>query len=133
MNEFESFSFSRLYSGNNLEFFFIIGVNDSDNFTYDWDGTTKEVVGYITLYINQEKEQESFIYLINKSERKFEDIIRYAQKFISNMSPNLDISDLENCKICKTDIAVKSVAPPFSNFIKNIVRKDIPNSILEKL
>ncbi|MGA3677287.1 hypothetical protein [Lysinibacillus agricola] len=133
MSEFETYTFSRLYLNKNLEFFFVIGVNDSDNFIDVWDGRILEVVGYTMIYINDEEEEKNYIYLIDKAGRDFEKIIKYSKQFISQMSLSPKFSDRENFVIKNTTIPGKCVEPPYSNFIKQIVGNDIPQSVLNEL
>jgi hypothetical protein len=128
MEIFESYSFSRLYLDKNLEFFFILGVNDSDNFIDVWDGRYIEVIGYIVIYMNHEKEQENYIYLIDKTDRNFENIIRYTKQFINQISLSPKLSDRENVKIQKTNVDGKFVRDPLS-FMKKVIGNDIPQSI----
>ncbi|WP_223639107.1 hypothetical protein [Planococcus sp. 4-30] len=134
MAEFESYSFSRLYKDENIEFFFIIGVNDSDSFDDYWDGRLKEVIGYVMIFTNKNnRKQENFIYLIEKSSRRFEDIVRYTKRFVDQMSLSPNLSDRENFKISKTNRTGQFVDSPYTPFIQSIVRNDIPHQILESM
>lgn len=134
MAEFESYSFSRLYRDENVEFFFIIGMNDSADFDDYWDGRLKEVLGYVMIFTNKnDRKQENFIYLIEKSSRRFEDIIRYTKRFVDQMSLSPNLSDRENFKISKTNINGHFVEFPYIPFIQSIVGNDIPQQILESM
>lgn len=134
MAEFESYSFSRLYRDENIEFFFIIGVNDSDDFDDYWDGRLKEVVGYVMIFTNKnDRKQDNFIYLIEKSSRRFEDIVRYTNRFVDQMSLSPNLSDRENFKISTTNINGHSVVSPYIPFIQSIVSEDLPQQILETM
>ena len=134
MAEFESYSFSRLYRDENIEFFFIIGVNDSDDFDEYWDGRLKEIVGYVMIFTNKyDREQDNFIYLIEKSSRRFEDIVRYTKRFVDQMSLSPNLSDRENFKISTTNINSHSVVSPYTPFIQSIVSEDLPQQILESM
>ncbi|MED3554308.1 hypothetical protein [Cytobacillus praedii] len=134
MTEFESLSFSRLFSNKNFEFFFILGINDKDDFNDVWDGRLIEVVGYAVVYINDEQtKHKKFIYLIDKVNRDFENIIRYTKKFIEQMYLSPIFSDSENFKILKTNIESAIVKPPYTSFIKSIVENEIPQTILDKI
>lgn len=133
MLEFERYSFTRLFLNRNLEFFFILGVNDADNFSDVWDGRRIEVLGYAVSHINREKEQENYIYLIDLIDRDFDNIIKYTKQFISQMSTSPKLSDRENAKIRKTNITGRFVEPPLSKFIKEVVGNDIPQSILNEI
>ncbi|MEY2373776.1 hypothetical protein, partial [Lysinibacillus capsici] len=99
MSYFENYSYSRLYLDQSLEFFFILGVNDSDNFDEYWDGRTIEVVGYVSIYKNTNGEQENYIYLINQTNRDYESIIKHTKQFINQMSLATNPLDKENFKI----------------------------------
>ncbi|MBU5250943.1 hypothetical protein KQI46_03195 [Lysinibacillus capsici] len=131
MLNFENYSYSRLYLDQSLEFFFILGVNDSDNFDEYWDGRTIEVVGYVSIYTNTNGEQENYIYLINQTSRDYESIIKHTKQFINQMSLATNPLDKENFKISKTNILGKLVEPPYTNFIKSVIKNDIPNIILK--
>lgn len=134
MAEFEGYSFSRLYRDENIEFFFIIGVNDSDDFDDYWDGRIKEVVGDALIFTDKnERKQKNFIYLIEKPFRKFEDIIRYTKRFVDQMSLSPNLYDRENFRILKTNINGHSVGFPYIPFIQTIIGNDIPQYILDSM
>ncbi|MGD6845376.1 hypothetical protein ACQCVH_23105 [Bacillus infantis] len=64
-DNFESYYFTRLMRSPNLEFFFILGINDANNFDEYWDGRSVEVLGYLVIYTDvQRKELVNYIYLI---------------------------------------------------------------------
>ncbi|MDD1502891.1 hypothetical protein PVA17_08990 [Lysinibacillus sp. CNPSo 3705] len=132
MWEHESYSFSRLFLNRNLEFFFIQGVNNSDNFDEYWDGRIIEVIGYVVIYIDIEtNEQKNFIYLIEKDNKKYDNAIKYTKKFIAQMTLSDKLSDRENFKILKTEINGKLVSEPYKDFIKVIVKNEIPEFVLD--
>ncbi|QKX50252.1 hypothetical protein HF394_06425 [Planococcus glaciei] len=127
MTEFESYSFSRLYRDENMEFFFILGVNDSDNYDEYWDGRSLEPVGYAVIYLDVETEkQKNFIYLIDKANRNYDDIVKYAKQFIQQMSLSEELSDRENFKVLKTEIKSRVINHPYNAFIKMVVKNEIP-------
>lgn len=132
MSEFQSYSFSRLFLNRNIEFFFLQGVNNQDDFTEFYDLRVLEVVGYILIYNNHE-EQKNFIYLIDKEDRDFDSIIKYTKQFINQMTLSDKLSDRENFEILTTDVNGRVVSPPYKNFIKNIVKNEIPESVLDEL
>lgn len=51
MSKFEAYSFTRLIRTQNFEFYFILGVNDPQDFDEYWDGRLIEVLGYLVTYI----------------------------------------------------------------------------------
>ena len=127
MAEFENHSFSRLYRDKNIEFFFIIGVNDSDDFDEYWDGRLTEVVGYAVIYLDFiTKKQKNFIFLIDKANREYDDIVKYTKQFIQQMSLSEEISDRENFKILKTEVKKRVLEHPYNAFIKMVVKSEIP-------
>ncbi|MBD8014593.1 hypothetical protein [Planococcus wigleyi] len=127
MAEFENYSFSRLYRDENIEFFFIVGVNDSDDFDEYWDGRLTEVVGYAVIYLDYKTEkQKNFIFLIDKTNREYDNIVRYAKRFIQQMSLSEEISDRENFKILKTEVKKRVLEYPYNAFIKMVVKSEIP-------
>lgn len=132
MSEYESYSFSRVFLNRNIEFFFIQGVNNSDNFDEFWDGRSIEVLGYAVIYFDFERmEQKNFIYLVDKDNRTFDDVIKYTKKFIDQMTVSENHYDRENFKIIKTDIDGKLVLKPYKDFIKSVVKNEIPESVIE--
>ncbi|MDX8363470.1 hypothetical protein [Cytobacillus sp. IB215316] len=138
MLEHESYSFRRLFLNRNIEFFFILGVNDSDEFDEYWDGRITEVIGYAVIYIDFEtNKQKNFIYLIDKDNRKYDNAIKYTKQFIAQMTlcEGLSISEgfsaRENFKIIRTEINGKLVSKPYKDFIKTIVKNEIPEFVLE--
>lgn len=127
MAEFENYSFSRLYRDENIEFFFIVGVNDSDDFDEYWDGRLTEVVGYAVIYLDYKtKKQKNFIFLIDKTNREYDNIVRYTKRFIQQMSLSEETSDRENFKILKTEVEKRVLEPPYNAFIKMVVKSEIP-------
>lgn len=134
MLEHESYSFSRLFINCNIEFFFILGVNDSDNFDEYWDGRTIAVIGYAVIYIDFEtNEQKNFIYLIDDNNKKHDKAIKYTKQFISQMTMTLSdkLSDREKFKIIKTKINDKVISKPYKDFIKVVVKNEIPEFVLD--
>ncbi|MDP1395297.1 hypothetical protein Q8G28_17595 [Lysinibacillus capsici] len=132
MLEYECYSFSRLFLNSNLEFFFILGVNNSDNFDELWDGRNIEVIGYTVIYIDSEtNEQKNFIYLIDYDNKKYDDAIKYTKKFIEQMSLSDKLSDTENFKIINTEVYSRVVSEPYKDFIKAVVKNEIPEFILD--
>ncbi len=128
MTAYESFSFTRFYVNSKIEFFFILGVNDSDNFDEYWDGRDREVLGYAVIY-KEKKQQYNFIYLFQVDHDR---VIKYTKMFIQQMSPiSTNLSDLEKFQIKETDIKVKSVPKPYKDFIRSIVKNDIPISAFD--
>ncbi len=132
MLEYECYSFSRLFLNSNLEFFFILGVNNSDNFDGLWDGRNIEVIGYAVIYIDSEtNEQKNFIYLIDYHNKKHDIAIKYTKKFIEQMSLSDKLSDRENFKIINTGVYSRVVSEPYKDFIKAVVKNEIPEFILD--
>jgi len=134
MNEFEEYSYSRLFVDRNLEFFVIMGVNNADDFTYYWDQRLTEVVGYAVVYTNhKQKKQENIIYLVDKDIRDFEKIIKYTKLFVSQMYLSIEYSNEENFEIHKTNINGKFIKTPYIDFVKKIIVEDIPSEILAEM
>lgn len=134
MSEFESYSFSRLFLNKYIEFFFIQGINNSDNFDEYWDGRSIEVIGYVVIYNNPEKmEKRNLIYVIDKSNRNFDNIIKYTKKFVEQMDISEEYFDSDSFEINKTDINGSLVLNPYTDFIKSVIKNDIPTSVLDVL
>lgn len=133
INGFEKYSFTRLCVTEKVEFFFIAGVNDADNFEWYWSGTLREVLGYIVIYTDHEQQkQESHIYLIEHDHRNFEHITKYAKQFVYHML-YLPYYDWENYIIHKTTVKQKGVVPPYVDFVRKIVEDDIPKSVIDEI
>lgn len=132
MSEFQSYSFSRLFLNQNIEFFFLQGVNNQDDFTEFYDLRVLEVIGYILIY-NSHEEQKNFIYLIDKKDRNFDSIIKYAKQLINQMTLSDKLSARENFEVLTTDVTGKVVSPPYKDFIKSVVKNEIPESVLDEL
>ena len=49
MDNFETHSFTRLVRTQRFEFFFILGVNDAQDFDENWDGRLIEILGYLVI------------------------------------------------------------------------------------
>ncbi|MGD6942234.1 hypothetical protein ACQCT6_09355 [Cytobacillus gottheilii] len=134
MPKYESYSFSRLLLNRNLEFFFILGVNNPDNFDEYWDGRITEVLGYAVIFNDfTAKDQKNFIYLLDKDNGLFDDIIKYTKKFIQQMTVSDKLSDWENFRIINTDIDGKRVLKPYEDFIKSVIKNEIPEVILDEI
>lgn len=136
MNNFDFYSYSRLCITQNIEFFFIVGVKNSDNFDEYWDGTTREIIGYLVIYTMHEQEkQNNLIYIVKNDNLNSDNIIRYTKKFASEMplSPKIFHYDKENYKISMTTINPKGIVSPYIDFIQEVVGDDIPESILNQI
>lgn len=129
MNKHEEYSFSRLFLNEYVEFFFILGINDSGNFDEYWDGRDIEVVGYAVIYKDsQSNKQTNFIYLLDEVNVDDDIIIKHTKKFIQQMTVSENLVDQENFKISKTTIHSKVVSKPYQAFMESIVKDDIPGT-----
>ena len=135
MNSFETYSFTRLVRTPSVEFFFIRGVNEAGNFDEYWDGRLIEVLGYLVIYSDlQRDEQINYIYLIEDEDKNYQDIVRYTKKFVSEMNTRFDLVDMENFIIKKTNIYQKGLLKEeIVDFIKKIVKEDIPEVVLDEI
>ncbi|MFC5602013.1 hypothetical protein [Sporosarcina koreensis] len=134
MTEFEHITFSRLYFNGSIEFFFIQGVNSYENFTLWWDGRSYKVVGYLASYFDAvEDERKSIIYLIEKEGRDFDRIIKHTRKFIEQMSTSGHLSEWENAEVVMTGVIGDSVLPPFTEFVKKVIKHEVPQSVLNEI
>jgi hypothetical protein len=134
MHQYESYSFSRLFLNQDIEFFFILGVNESDNFDEYWDGRLREVLGYAVIYNDfKAKEQKNFIYLLNKGNSIYSDIVKYTKKFIEQMTISEKLSDRGNFKIIYTEIEGNLVSKPYKDFIKSVIKNEIPELVLDRI
>lgn len=128
MLKHESYSFSRLFLDHKIEFFFILGINESDNFDEFWDGRLIDVLGYAVIYNDLEtNEQKNYIYLINKKNSEYDKVIKFTKLFIQQMSLSEKFSDRENFTVLKTDVDQRVVHKPYKDFIKAIIKNEIPD------
>lgn len=76
-------------------------------------------------------DQKNFIYLIDNANRKYDIAIKYTKNFIQQMSLSEEISDRENFKIIKTEVYRKVVSEQYKDFIKMVVKIEIPDFVLD--
>ena len=135
MSKFEGYSFTRLIRTQSLEFYFIRGVNESQNFDEYWDGRLIEVLGYLVTYIDIKKgQQKSFVYLIEDETKNFEEIIRHIKMFVSEIYMFTGLFDMTNFIIQSTDIYQKALSEnEIVDFIRKIVNDDIPEYIFDEI
>lgn len=135
MNNFKSYSFSRLINHLEIEFYFILGLPEPDNFSEYYDLTGHQVVGYLVMYKkHKKKETKNLIYLLpNTTKNENLEIKRHTHHFIQRMT-TADMYDYDvEFKIQQTKIKGKSVGPPYIDFVKTIVGNDIPIEILREI
>lgn len=139
MKSFETYSFTRLVRTQNLEFFFILGKNKIRNFTEYWDGRSTEVLGYLVMYSDIQKDKQmNYIYLIEDENKDFRDITLHTKMFVNEMytylSTGFDMGDDENFIIKKTNVYQKGLLKKdVGDFIKKIVNEDIPEIDLNEI
>ena len=134
MDNYESYSFTRLKRTPNLEVFWIRGVNDGNNFDEHWDGRLIEVLGYLVIYSDmQRNELLNYIYLIEDENKNYLDIINKTKMFASEICTYTELFDMKNFIIQKTNVYKRGLAyDEIVNFIKRIVNQDIPEYILDE-
>lgn len=135
MSKFEGYSFTRLIRTQSLEFYFVLGVNDYENFDEYWDGRFIEVLGYLVTYIDSKKgQQNSFVYLIEDETKNFQEIIKHIKMFVSEIYMFTKLFDMTNFKIKSTNVYQKGLSEhEIMNFIKKIVNDDIPEYIFDEI
>lgn len=138
MNDFETYSFTRLVRTQNFEFYFILGQNDVRNFNECWDGRLTEVLGYLVMYSDiQNDKQMNYIYLIEDENKDFQDITLHTRIFVNEMYTYLwsfDMGDDENFIIKKTNVYQKGLLEEnIGDFIKKIVTEDISEIALNEI
>ncbi|MFJ7933822.1 hypothetical protein [Sporosarcina sp. NPDC096371] len=134
-NSFETYSFTRLVRTPSLEFFFIRGINEAQNFSEYWDGRMIEVLGYLVLFTDiQNDEQTNYIYLIEDEGKNYEEITRFTKMFASEMSTAYEVFDMENFTVQMTNVYQRGLLKQdIVDFIKRIVNEDIPEIIWEEM
>ena len=133
MSKFETYSFTRLIRTQSLEFYFILGVNEPQNFDEYWDGRLIEVLGYLVTYIKK-GQQKIFVYLIEDETKNFQEIIKHVKMFASEIYMYTGLLDMTNFIIQATNVYQKGLGEHEKiNFIKKIVNEDIPEYILAEI
>ena len=138
INIFETYSFTRLVNTQNLEFYFILGINNTRNFNEVWDGRLTEVLGYLVMHSDIQKDKQiNYIYLIEDENKNFREITLHTKMFASEMhtsSFEFDMADDENFIIKKTNVYQKGLLnEDIGDFINKIVNEDIPEIDLNEL
>lgn len=133
-DNFESYSFTRMMRTQNLEVYWIRGVNQASNFDEDWDGRLVEVLGYLVIYSDiQRNILVNYIYLIEDENKNYQDIIRNTKMFASEICTYTELFDMKNFIIQKTDVYQRGHAyHEIVDFIKSIVNQDIPEYVLDE-
>lgn len=130
MKNFEIYSFTRLLHNKNFEFFFILGINDSDDFSIYVDQRTIEVLGYLIIYKDLELAKNvNLIYLVENNTRDDQKTIRYAKQFAMDMTTQAVFGE-EDFIVRKTNINPMVVSQPYIDFVKKIIGNDISQSII---
>lgn len=134
MDKIRAFSFPRLIAHPEMEFFFIQGQVNPDDFDEYWDGTGHMALGYLTMYKDHKlKKIENTIYLLSDYKRDFSDIRRYAHRFANQMvSAELLSYDIK-FKFKETRVNGDIVVSPYIDFVKDVVGNDIPSSVLNDI
>ena len=134
MDKFKGYSFSRLILHSKMEFFFIIGEINPDNFDEHWNGTGHTVLGYLVIYKDHElKNIKNIIYLIPDYKSDYSNIKRYTHRFVDLMNSAELFSYDNKFNFKQTIIKGNLVVPPYIDFVKEIVGKDIPHEILNDI
>lgn len=104
---------------------FIRGVNEAGNFDDYWDGRLIEVLGYLVIYSDLQRDgQINYMYLIEDGDKNYQDIVRYTKKFVSEMNTRFDLVDMENFIIKKTNIYQKGLLKEeIVDFIKKLLKR----------
>lgn len=130
MKNFERYSFTRLIRNTNFEFFFILGINNSADFSIYVDQRAREVLGYLILYKDLELDKNvNLIYLVGNGTNDDQNTIRYAQQFAMDMTTQAVFYE-EDFIVRKTNINPRVVSRPYIDFVKEIIGNDIPHSII---
>lgn len=134
MENFKAYSFSRLIAHTEMEFYFILGLVNPDDFDEHWNGTGHKVLGYLAMYKNHKFEKiENTIYLLSDYKIYSSNIGRYTHQFTNQMvSAELSTYDI-NFSIKETKVHGNLVGPPYIDFVKDIVGNDIPYPVLNDI
>jgi hypothetical protein len=133
MSKFETYSFTRLIRTQSLEFYFIRGVNKFQNFDENWDGRLIEVLGYLVTYINN-GQQKSVVYLIEDETKNLQEITKHVKMFASEMYIYTGLFEKTNIIIKPTKVYQRVLGEHEKvNFVKKIVKEDIPDNILDEI
>ncbi|AJD90236.1 hypothetical protein JMA_09190 [Jeotgalibacillus malaysiensis] len=128
-DDFETYEFTRFMRSADTEFYFIVGINNRDQFDEYWDGRSKEVLGYLVSYIDPERELLNYIYLIEDEKKNDEEIIKYTKQFASGIYAYTEHLELDFV-IRKTDVYQKSISLGEEiDFVKRVVIYDLPEHV----
>lgn len=130
---FEQYSFSRMFNFNNLEFFFILGINNSDDFGDEWDSTSINPLGYLVMFTDyKQRIVQANIYLT--VEDGTDEIIKYSKQFVSRMPLLPDAFNFPTKYVIKkSEVKQKSVRSPYRDFILKVLKDDFDASVLDKI
>ena len=133
MSEFETYSYPCLVRTQGLEFYFIRGVNNSQEFSEDWDCRLIEVLGYFAAYMKK-GELKIFIYLIKDETKNFKEIIRHVKMFASELYTYKERHDKIKFIMKSTNVYQRGLGEnEIMSFVKKIVKNDIPGNILDEI
>jgi hypothetical protein len=133
MSKFETYSFTRLIRTQSLEFYFIRGINESQNFDEYWDGRLIEVLGYFVTYIKN-GQHKCFVYLIEEETKNLQETIKHVKMFASEMLMYTGPFEKNDIIIKSTVVYQKGLGEHEKvNFIKKIVKEDIPDNIFDEI
>ncbi|WP_413363104.1 hypothetical protein [Lysinibacillus sp. 3P01SB] len=134
MNNFKAYSFSRLIAHSEMEFFFILGLINPDDFDENWNGTGHTVVGYLVMYKNHKLGKiENIVYFLSDYKNAFSDIKRYTHHFADLMTSAELLSYDIKFIFKETGVRGDSVGSPYIDFVKSIVGSDISNIVLNDI
>jgi hypothetical protein len=135
MERFKSYSFSRLINHNELEFFWVTGLTQPDQFDEFWDGRGHESVGYLVMHKNhKERKLRNLIYLIKGKAKDKDHIKRYIHRFaVSMTSLELESYDIEFI-LHETSVYQSAILDSeLISYIRKIVGDDIPETLLNEI
>ncbi|KGR74008.1 hypothetical protein [Ureibacillus sinduriensis] len=134
MDKINAYSFSRLIAHSEMEFFFIQGLVNPDDFDEYWDGTGHMVLGYLAIYKNHKlKKIEITKYLLSDYKIDFPNIRRYTHRFANQMVSAELISYDIKFRIKETKVSGNLVGPPYIDFVKEVIGDDIPSTVLDNI
>ncbi|WP_404442094.1 hypothetical protein LG307_11910 [Sutcliffiella horikoshii] len=118
---------------NSKEITLNLGINNANNFDEYWDGRLVEVLGYLVIHTDmQRNELVNYIYLIEGENKNYQEIIKHTKMFASGICVYAELIDL-NFIIRKTDVYQKAIGSnEVVEFIKSVITQDIPDYVFDE-
>lgn len=137
VKKYEQYRFPRLFVTSELEFFFILGVENADDFGEEWDSTFRTPLGYLVISRDfPSNEERVFIYITIdvEDEGLIREIVKYSKYFSSLMTYSPQAIEFSTSySIKQSSVKQKSISSNFRDFIINVLQEDFNIEKLHKI